>query len=217
VRRRPLFTGAPVTCHLKERPALDDVTKFVSGDPSTTADLQRVRIETASTAIILADNSYDHIDVEQMDSKTLLTALAVESLNPDCYTCVEVIRSENSDHFQRTRANEILISGRLTGALLAHSAITHGLSQVVGDLITHPEGNEFYWVDVPESLLGSTFEAAWLGLKRDHDCLAVGVASAAGEYTTNPPLARLLAGGERILVIADHMPSLGRGGLPGSF
>ena len=75
---------------------------------------------------MLTDNSYSGIDAEDMDSRTLLTVLAIETLAPSVYTCVEVIRSENLEHFANTHADEIVISAKLTGALLAHSAATPG-------------------------------------------------------------------------------------------
>ena len=41
----------------------------------------------------------------------------------------------------------------LTGALLAASARTHGLTGVIADLLTHPEGQELYRVPVPPELV----------------------------------------------------------------
>ena len=142
---------------LDKNPSTDPMVHFISGDPTQDVDLERASIRSARTALILADNSYPDIDAEDMDSRTLLTTLAVESLNPNCYTCVEVIRSDSAQHFSRTKANELVVSGRMTGALLAHSSVTHGLSKIIGDLITYPENNEFYWVDVPAELDGKTF------------------------------------------------------------
>jgi voltage-gated potassium channel len=64
---------------------------------------------------VLADNSYPNIDVEDMDSRTLLSTLAIESLNPNCYTCVEVVHERNREHFKRTKADELVVSSHVTG------------------------------------------------------------------------------------------------------
>ena len=192
---------------LDANPSPDPMVQFVSGDPTHEADLERASIRTARTALILADNSYPDIDVEDMDSRTLLTTLAVESMNPDCYTCIEVIHSDNAQHFNRTRANELVISGRMTGALLAHSAVTHGLSKIIADLITYPENNEFYWVDVPSNLDGKTFGEAMGWLKVNHECTAVAVQEN-GNHITNPPSSHLLHKGQRLLVIAEETPTV---------
>lgn len=192
---------------LDKNPSADPMIQFISGDPTQEEDLERASIRTARTALILADNSYPGIDVEDMDSRTLLTTLAVESMNPDCYTCIEVIHSHNSQHFDRTRANELVVSGRMTGALLAHSAVTHGLSKIIGDLITYPENNEFYWIDVPSELDGKTFGDGMSWLKTNHECMAIAVQQN-GSHITNPPSTHPLSTGQRLLVIAEEEPSI---------
>lgn len=201
--RRPVV----ILAALKANPSRDELTTFISGDPTEERDLRRVGIPRARTAIVLADNSYPDIDAEEMDSRTLLTTLAVESLNPDCYTCVEVVHSSNKEHFNRTKADELVVSAHLTGALLANSAITHGLSRIVGDLITFPVGNEFYWVDLPPQMVGIPFKDILLQMKERHDCLPIAIESAAdGRHVTNPDGGLVLSEGDRILVIADRDP-----------
>jgi voltage-gated potassium channel len=206
--RRP----AVVLAKLTQSPTKDELTTFISGDPTNAQDLERAGIKNARTAIVLADNSYPDLDVEDMDSRTLLTVLAIESLNPDCYTCVEVVQSANRPHFARTKADELVVSAHLTGALLAHSASTHGLSRVVGDLLTFPEGNEFYWISVPEKLVGVTFKAALSILKQNYDALAVAISSeqlgGPFDYRTNPPANHELGEHDRLLVIAPQLPRI---------
>ena len=209
-RDDPVKAPIVVLAPLKASPSDDGRFTFISGDPTRDEDLRRAGIDRATTAIVLADNSYPDIDSEEMDSRTLLTTLAIESVNPNCYTCVEVVKSENREHFSRAKADELLVSGRLAGAMLAHSAVTRGLSRVVGDLITHPEGNEFYWVSVPERMAGTRFDEALTLLKREYDCVPIAVAPAddAHDYTTNPPPDYQLRAKERLLVIASRQPML---------
>jgi len=133
-----------ILADLETTPYEGKSTMFVRGNPSNADDLRRAGIERVSTAIVLADQTGPRTDADDLDARSLLTTLAVESMNPDCYTCVEVIKSENRQHFERTNANELVVSAELTGALLGASARTHGLSRLVADLLTHPEGQEFY-------------------------------------------------------------------------
>ena len=202
-RRLPLV----VLAQLSASPVSDDYTTFISGDPTSADDLKRAGIDRADVAIVLADNSYDDIDAEQMDSRTLLTTLAIESLNPSCYTCVEVVHSANREHFSRTKADELVVSAHLTGALLAHSAMARGLSRVLDDLLTYPEGDEFYWVEIPPVWHGRGFSDAMVELKTGHDCLPLAV-SRDGTYTTNPPSQFVLEKGDRLLVLAKQEPVL---------
>jgi voltage-gated potassium channel len=202
--KRPIV----ILAQLDDNPSKDPLTQFINGDPTRAEDLRRAGIERARTAIVLADNSYPDIDAEDMDSRTLLTALAIESMAPKVYTCVEVIRSENLEHFDHTNADEIVISAKLTGALLAHSAATPGLSQVVGELLTFPSGNEFYWIDVPQSLVGQRFGDVLVDLKHRLNCLPVAMHSGSDGIQTNPATDAELKDGDRLLVIAETYPNL---------
>ncbi len=203
-------SGRPIVilAQLDDDPSKDALTTFIRGDPTNADDLIRAGIKDAHAAILLADNSYPGMDVEEMDSRTLVAALAIESIAPQVYTCVEVIRSENLDHFARTRADEIVVSAKLTGALLAHSAATPGLSNVVGELLTFPSGNEFYWIPVPDRLVGRRFGDVLIDLKSGFNCLPVALHSGSDRVRTNPPGEVELRAGDRLLVIAEQYPHL---------
>jgi voltage-gated potassium channel len=190
-----------ILADLERSPTRDELTTWVRGNPASGDDLMRAGIDRADTAIILADLTAG--GSEDADAKTLLTTLAVESINPNCYTCVEVIKSENRQHFERTKADELVVSAELTGALLASSAVTHGLSRVVTDLLTHPVGNEFYEMKAPEDVVGKTFSDALAHLKDGHDCIPMAVSKNGSDYEINPARDRLINENDRFLVIAQ--------------
>ncbi|HEX2058928.1 MAG TPA: NAD-binding protein [Actinomycetota bacterium] len=203
VDKKPVVILAPQ----ESSPTNDELVTFVRGNPSDAQDLLRAGLTSASVSIILADRSNPSRTPDEVDAKTLLTTLAVESICRECYTCVEVIRSENRQHFERTRADELIVSAELTGALLASAAETHGISRVVSDLITHPSGNEFYAIPLPADLTGKTFGRALAYMKERHDSLVVAVASSDGaHYEINPKESRELASEEMLLVISDRRP-----------
>lgn len=206
--KRPVVIVAP----LPSNPTDDDLVTFVQGSPSDAAVLRRARLERAETAIILADQTGAGPD--ERDAMTLLTALAVESVNPNVHTCVEVIRSENLPHFQRAKVDEVVVSAELTGNVLASSAKHHGLSRVVADLTGHASGNEFYVVDAPAAFHGTSFAEALGRLKEDADAVLVGIRSDGATYDLNPPAGRRIEDGDALLVIAHSDPSaaLGRRG-----
>ena len=179
----------------------DGVT-FVKGQPTREDDLLRAGLDRADTAIVLADDSNPTSTADDVDARTLLTALAVETLNPSVYSCVEVLRAQNRHHFLRTQADELIVSDEMTGALIANSAVTHGLSRVVADLMTHSEGNEFKTMTAPEQLVGLAFADAVSALKRSANCVLFAVASGDGDYVINPDANRLIADRDRLLVIA---------------
>lgn len=193
---------------LSANPSRSAMTSFVNGNPTSSEDLLRAGIDRAETAIILADDTSTSSTADEIDANTLLTTLAVEALNPTCHTCVEVIRSENRAHFERTKADELVVSAELTGALLASSARTHGLSRIIADLITHPAGAEFYTINPPAEMVGRSFPEAVAEFKQRHDMLLVGMVTSSGEYQLNPPSQTSLPGEGKLLVIASGPPHL---------
>jgi voltage-gated potassium channel len=196
--RRPIV----VLANVADDPTKDDEVEFIKGDPSDTVDLERARLRQCDTAIILSDESNATASAGERDAFTLLTCLAVESINPDAYSCVEVIRSENRQHFTRTRVNELVVSAELTGALLAGSARTHGLSRLVSDLVTHPEGYEFHRIDLPAEFVGKKVTDALVPLKERQNATLVAVLTSDGQYVLNPPGDRVFNASEELLVIS---------------
>lgn len=176
---------------------------FIRGNTSNDADLRRAGVEHVSTVIVLADHTNTSADADDLDARALLTTLAVESINPQAYTCVEVVKSENRQHFERTRADELVVSAELTGALLAASARTHGLTAVIADLLTHPEGQELYRVPVPPELVGQSVRFALEQMKDVHDSLLVGVFTD-GHCAVNPPSDTLIGVGSELLVVRER-------------
>ena len=204
VTKRPVVLLAQMTTD--PYPDEDRVT-FIRGNPTTTEDLRRAGIERAEIAIAVADSTATASAAEDLDARTLITVLAIESLNPACYTCVEVVKKENREHFRRAKADELVVSAEMTGALLASSASVHGLAALMSDLLTHPEGMEFHRVEVPPSMVGKTVQDIVGSLKTEHNALFVGVLGTAGAVV-NPPGDRKLAAADALLVISEARPVL---------
>jgi voltage-gated potassium channel len=178
-------------------------TIFVRGDPARREDLARAGLDRAATAILLADDTRSS-SPHDIDGKTLLTALAVESTEPSCYTCVEVMLAENVEHFRQVRADELIVTGEVTSLLLASAATDHGVSQVIGDLLTHDADrgpDNLRSIEVAASLEGATFVDALAQLKRTRAAIAVAVVDAEGVVNLNPASDRRLVRGERVLAI----------------
>src|SRR5262249_36976686 len=115
----------------------------------------------------------------------------------------EVIKSENRVHFERTHADELVVSAELTGALLAASARTHGLTDVIADLLTHPEGQELYRIPLPPELVEQTTRYGLEVLKDHHQSLLVGV-FVDGRCQVNPPNDTVLRAGNELLVVRER-------------
>ena len=145
----------------------------IPGSPLDNKVLQKASLEHASTAIILADPR----EREFADAKSIVIALAIEAINRDIHTVVEILKTDNKRHFEHTHVDEIICVEELTEKITAQAALTHGISQLYLHLLTQSaESNEVYNIPVPEKYIGRTY--AELRRKilsfKDEDLILVG-------------------------------------------
>lgn len=111
VVRQLLASGKRVSLVALERPAgLSPEVFFAAGNPSERESLIRGGIGAASAAVILSDPRF-----EDDDSRTILTALAVESANPSVYSVMELHNPENERYARLARVDDITTSSTPTG------------------------------------------------------------------------------------------------------
>lgn len=128
---------------------------IIGGDPANKEILIRADLKHAKTAIILADEE----DRENADSRSILIQLAIDSINPNVHTIVELVKSSSRMYFQYTHVNEIICLEQLAEKLLSQAALTPGLSEIYMNLLTQSaETNEIYLEELPETFIGRTYE-----------------------------------------------------------
>ena len=143
----------------EQRPLQDDRVEFVKGDPTQDEALKRARIEEASSVIVLSDLTKRDT---RADAEALMIVLAVESLNRDVHTTVQIQNSSNRVHLERAHADEIICVDQMAGHLVVASTVNHGISRVVSELLPFNSGSEFYRYDVQPSdeVVGKEFKEA---------------------------------------------------------
>lgn len=172
---------------------------FLKGDPTVEDDLRRVGIDRARAALILAREG----DAAAADAQAVLTALAVESVCPSVYTCVELIDPNNVRHCLRAKANEIVVSGELRSRLLSGAALNPGISRFFGDLISAQTQTRVFTFDLPGRFVGGRFFALFVELKEKHALTVLAIAR--GEtFHTNPEPGFALQAGDRIVAMGTE-------------
>jgi voltage-gated potassium channel len=91
-----------------------------------------------------------------------MIVLAVESLNRSVHTCVQIMNSANRMHLERAHADEIICLDQVGGSLVVTSALNHGVSRILSELLTFNMGSEFYRYDrrISNKLVGKEFSDA---------------------------------------------------------
>lgn len=149
---------------------------IVGGDPADREILKRADIQTARTAVILADER----DPANADSKSILIQLAIDSINPSVHTIVELVKSSSEMYFRYTHVNEIICLEQLAEKLLSQSALTPGLSEVYMNLLTQSlDTNEIYLEELPSAFIGHTYEEVEKKIVsiKDKDIILIGWAT----------------------------------------
>lgn len=135
---------------------------YISGDPANDDILLRAGIMNASRAIILADESGGRTP-DDTDARTILIALAIESMNLGVYTVIELLNPENRKHAHRANVDDIIYCNRLLADITASCALNEGLSGFLNDILSvsgrggdyeEGGGSSFQIREIPQELQG---------------------------------------------------------------
>ena len=175
----------------------DPLFHFLRGEPTDEKALIQAGLMGASTVVILGDDTLDECS---RDARVVLVTLAVEEVRHDVYTVVELAQEVNAKHCRRAQADEIVVGSEISARLIANSAIDHGLSKVVGELLSSTWGSDLQKRPLPGGLSGKSFLEAVTELKQQNNCIALAV-ERAGEVTTNPAADFEMRSGDCLIVV----------------
>ncbi|QTA80242.1 Potassium channel domain-containing protein [Desulfonema limicola] len=194
-----------IIADIPEKPVDDEYLYFIRGEVNEDT-LKKACIETARVVIVLSD---DKLDAYARDAKTILNTLTIESINPDVYTCVELMDEKNAAHCRRAKADEIIVAGELSTNLLVQAALNHGITRMISELVSNRFGEDLYKVDVPSRFSGQTFFEVMCDLKENHGILCIGIEDLTGNrFLANPDKKYILNKDDRLIVIASKRPEI---------
>ena len=199
LRADPRTAEAPIVllAAIDGKPLEDDRLNFIRGDVSEET-LERANVSSARTVVILGD---DALEPGARDAKVVLSTLAVETVNPQAHTIVELAREENARHCRRAHADEIIIGDEFSSRLIASSAVDHGVSKVLLEFLSQTYGNALETAAVPAALAGRDFLEVFTEMKRSNSSIVVAV-QRDREVTTNPPGSFRVEPDDRLILIS---------------
>jgi len=193
--------------------AMKDQVSFINDDFTRIAALETAGVMHAKTCIILSDTSGGRSE-QDADARTILAALTVEKLNPDVYTCAELINRSYASHLKMGHVNDYVVSGEYSAYMLAQAAMNRGLMGVITELLTYEHGNEFYRLELNAEWYSYSYVQAMVALKRLYNATLVAVHPEGGDMMVNP-VDHVFAEGDEIVVIAEKELKLKLGKNPG--
>ncbi len=188
---------------IKAPPVDHPLLKAIQGDPTDWTVLEKANARRAKAAIILADGEGG--DPNAVDARSLLIALAIETLQPDVYSCVEVLNPDNVVHFERANVDEVISVSEISNRLVVQAALSPGVSKVIVDMLTFGEGEEVYKVPVPEAFVGSTFADLAGALMSEQGMVLIGVLSD-GELVRSERCRWTFKPQDAVFVLAEDQP-----------
>ena len=127
--------------------------------------MHRAEIDNAIRALVISDRSKNYSDLE-VDSRTVLAVLTMESLNPDLYIAAELMDSKFERHLQMAHCDEIILTTDYEHSLLATASSGMGYSNVIRALIGEDASGGIIIEDIPESFIGKTYADFKQSLKK---------------------------------------------------
>ncbi|MGB9596137.1 MAG: potassium channel family protein [Candidatus Poribacteria bacterium] len=193
-----------IIANLEEKPIDEDHIHFVRGNPADISKLEMACFRTAEVAIVLHDDS---IPGNGGDGQSILTVLTIKKEHPNIYVCIQILDENNAEHCKRAGADEIIVTGGMTSKLLAQSALDHGVTKVVSELMSQKYGNEIYKIPCPQRYIGHNFKSALAEFKDEYDGIIIGIEKP-NQLLTNPKSDILLDKGDYIIVISEQRPHI---------
>jgi len=140
---------------LRSDPHLKGV-HYVHGDFIEERDLVRAGVRTASRILVLADYLTEG-NMQQIDSKTVMTVMTIKNLNKRAYVCAEILDTKFEKYLQISHCDEILLSRQFSRSMLAFASIGIGLSHIVRSLTSKDSGAGIATMALPENMIGKTY------------------------------------------------------------
>ena len=193
-----------IVANLEENPTDEHHVEFVRGDPADLDRLEMACFRTASTAIVLHDESSK---TNARDGQAVLTVLAIKHEQPSIYVCVQILDENNVEHCRRAGADEVIVTGGLTAKLLGQATLDHGVTKIISELLSNKYGNQLYKLKCPGKYVGCTFASLLADFKNDHEGIVVGVEKV-DQFLTNPDGDTVLDENDCLVLIAEKRPEV---------
>jgi len=193
-----------IVANLDENPVDNKNVEFVRGDPADMEKLEMACFKTASTAIVLHDES---TKANGRDGQGVLAVLAIKHERRDIYVCIQILDENNVEHCYRAGADEVIVTGGLTAKLLGQATLDHGVTKVVSELLSNKYGNQLYKLKCPEKYKGLTFKTVLAQFKDEHECIILGIEKT-NKLLTNPSSDVVLESDDYLILIAEKRPKV---------
>ncbi len=191
---------------------------YVSGDFSDESTLKRAHVETATRALIIADRAKKFSRLET-DSRTVLSALTISSLNPSVYIAAEISDAKFKKHLEMAHCDEIIMTTNYEYSLLATASSGVGYSNVIMELIGDDAYSGIIIEDIPAKFIGKTYKEFKDSLEQDSSSILIGLLMNTGNFyqrrkealreaQKNPDVKKIVSNLQKVKLLKSNAPLL---------
>jgi voltage-gated potassium channel len=159
--------------------------KFLKEDFTHIEALKKANIEKAAVAVVLSEMG-ENRTTQDVDARTILTALTIERLHQGIHTTTEIYNEEYAAHLKSGGVEDVILQGDFSGKLLAKISMHQGMISFFRDLLTREVGNTLSFIQPPENVVGKSCEEALIIINNKLGCIMVGVKPKDQELIVNP-------------------------------
>ncbi len=183
---------------------------WVQGDPTKESELDKARIDRASTVIVTGSR---RVVPQQADATTILTVFTIRSALTKSVAAskrkkpvriiAEVLDSENVQHARTAGSDEVIETRKVGYSLLAHTVLYPGVADATSRMVFG--GNQNLYVGRPpeDAPLPARFDELSGRIRAATGCLVIGMRDpSTGAEQVNPPEEEVVVPGMELLYIA---------------
>jgi voltage-gated potassium channel len=147
---------------------------IIKGDYFVESVLRRANIKDAAKILILADDNKS-ISPTEVDSRTVMAAMTIESIAKDIYVVAELLDRKFEAYLRMAKVDEIILSREYGRSLIAQSCISAGIAHVVHDLLDVHHEASVATREIPANFVGKNFRELTDFFKNEHNAILIGV------------------------------------------
>lgn len=152
---------------------------YIHGEYFDDNILRRAKINSAKKIIVLADDT-GRYSPSEIDSKTVMTVLTVESINKSIYISAELFDPKFQKYLERSHCDEIILSKEFSKKLIINSAKGSGFSHIIEELLSPKKDTQLLTIDFPDKFINKPYKELYDYFKNRNELL-IGML----EYTGN--------------------------------
>ncbi len=164
--------------HIRSMPGFKTV-KYIKGDYIDEKVLKRANLKNAATALILADSSRK-FSLQEVDSRTVMAAITIDSMNKNIYTCAELIDIKFEKYLKLANCDEIISTREYSRGLLANAASASGISHIAAEMLD-PEKKGMTTVEFQNVFIGKPFRDLQEHFKQAYGDIVIGLLENTGK------------------------------------